>query len=155
MKKPNGMKSNKMDITEANQALSFGKVMSHSYKRLSEEEYDSVDLELEKIKMAFEAEMNLFIFELLKQYNQKFNWSFAAPNSELFGSSWKALQDRYQLMDDTGKLDLYKKLGTFLIKVFLDMFPNAGEKAAVEMADVFKGLMIDRLRDQSIQARKI
>lgn len=137
--------------------LRFGKVMSSSYKRftLTEEEYDSVDLELEKIKMAFEAEMSLFIFELLKQYSHKFNWSFASPNSELFGDSWKSLQDRYQLMDDAGKEDLYKKLGTYLIKVFLEMFPNVGEQAAVEMADVFKALMIQRLRDQSIQARKV
>jgi len=135
--------------------LTFAKVMSKSYKQLTEEEFDTVDEQLEKVKIAFESELSLFIFELLKDYSHKFNWSFASPNSELFGQSWQSLQDRYQLMGDADKIDLYKKIGMYMIKVFLELFPNAGEQAAVEMAMVFKDLMVERLREKSVQARKV
>lgn len=147
--------SNDVSTDRFDEVLTFGRVMSSSYKKLTEEEYDSVDLELDKVKMAFNEELNLFIFGLLKNYANKFNWSFATPNSELFGESWQSLQDRYQLMDDYGKLDLYKRIGTFMIEVFLEKFPSAGEKAAVEMANVFKEMIIERLRDNSVQAHKV
>lgn len=135
--------------------LSFGKIMASSYRQLSEEEYDGVDNVLGNVFSSFETEFALFLFEVVKNNVNQFNWSFAASNSELFGKSWDDMQKRYQLMDDAGKEDLYIKIGLFLRKYFLEKFSNVGEKAAIMLADKFKKIMIDRLRDQQIQARKV
>lgn len=144
-----------MDEQRLNDRINFGKAISGSYGSLCEEEYDNVDNFLSNVSLGFEEEFRRFLVTLVKQYGRQFQWSFANPKSDLFGSSWQDLVNKYQTMDDAGKIDLYTRIGMYFRKFFMDMMPYAGEKEVGAIAELFKNMMVSRLRELSIQARKV
>ena len=144
-----------MNVQKLDARLKFARTVMGVCDLMNEESFDTFENTLDLVKLGFEEEFRRFLIKMLKEEGKNFIWAFATPTSELFGSSWQDLQDRYQLMDDMQKEELYIKLGTYFVSFFMKMFPSAGEKVVSEIADMFKMMMIDRLRDKQIQARKV
>lgn len=143
-----------MEMTKIDERLDFGKRVSN-LADINEETYDDVDQYFSNVKVGFEEEFRRFLVLLIKTYGKQFKWSFATPSSQLFGKSWYELWRKYQVMDDAGKEDLYIRMGSYFRNFFLSQFPYAGETTAVAVAEMFKNMMVERLRDTQIQARKV
>lgn len=144
----------KMMDDRMKERLNFGKLISQA-NLITEEEYDTIDQYFNNVSIGFESEFRTFLVLLVKQYSGQFRWSFLSPKSEMFGTSWIELQGKYNTMDDAGKEDLHIRIGAYFKKFFLDMLPWAGEQTSLAIAEMYKEMMIARLREQDVSARKV
>ena len=130
---------------------SFMPVINDMNKILESVGDATVDNLVDQLHISTSIELEKFVCELLSRSLNQFMTNYKMPLYDDFRTSFKAVLNRYQLMDGDQAGDLHKKIQIMMTSIFSEKFSANGHEVADVMAAKFSTQMINFLKYNRIQ----
>ena len=108
-----------------------------------------VDNLAEELKRSTEIELNMFAAGLLNTSFNSFMQSYTTPQFEGFKTVIGSIVDRFRVMDDAEKLDLFQKIELMFKELLTKNFGALGPEQAELIASRYSKQMIQFLKDKN------
>ena len=117
------------------------------YSELQEQGGDNkVDNMMDSLHRATEVEMMQFVAILLNASLEEFARAYIKPQFDGFGKAFDDIQERFRVMDDLEKQDLYHKIENMFKDIFMKNFNSLGPETSELMAVRYAGQFIKELK---------
>lgn len=110
---------------------------------------NKVDNLAEELKRATEIELNMFAASLINSSVNSFLQSYATPQFEGFKTTISAIVERFRVMDDAERLDLFQKIEIMFKDLMTKNFAALGPETAELIASRYSKQMLQFFKDKN------
>lgn len=110
---------------------------------------NKIDNLADELKRSAEIELKMFATSLLQTNLNLFLQAFVTPQFASFKTCIDAITDRYRVMDDQERLDLFQKMELMFKEIFINNFSALGPETAELIASRYAQQMVKHLKDNN------
>lgn len=111
---------------------------------------NKIDNLADELKRATEIELNMFAASLINTNANSFMQNYSTPQFEGFKAIITGIVDRYRVMDDAEKLDLFQKIELMFKDLMTKNFAALGPETAEIIASRYSKQMLQFLKDKNV-----
>lgn len=111
---------------------------------------NKVDNLADELKRSTEIELNMFAASLINTNVNSFMQSYTTPQFEGFKTTMGAIIERYRVMDDAEKLDLFQKIELMFKDLMTKNFAALGPETAELIASRYSKQMLQYFKDKNV-----